>query len=101
MYKDLVLTKFNQEMKLASGCTEVGCIAYAVAVAAKELNGLPERILLSVSPNIYKNGLCVFVPGTHMRGFEIAAALGCVLQNPEKSLSLMDSHLAFYFIVIV
>ncbi len=90
MYKDLVLTKFNQEMKLASGCTEVGCIAYAAAVAAKELNGLPERILLSVSPNIYKNGLCVFVPGTHMRGFEIAAALGCVLQNPEKSLSLME-----------
>ncbi|MDX9865842.1 MAG: L-serine ammonia-lyase, iron-sulfur-dependent, subunit alpha [Anaerolineaceae bacterium] len=80
----------QQEMALSTGCTEVGCIALLTAVAAKELGGVPDRIELSVSPNIMKNGINVCVPGTGGRGIPIAAAMGSVMQTPQAGLSILE-----------
>jgi len=81
----------KQEMALSTGCTEVGCIALLTAVAAKELGGVPDRIDLSVSPNILKNGINVCVPGTGGRGIPIAAAMGSVMQDPQAGLSILEN----------
>jgi L-cysteine desulfidase len=80
----------QKEMALSTGCTEVGCIALLTAVAAKELGGVPDRIDLSVSPNIMKNGINVCVPGTGGRGIPIAAAMGSVMQSPQAGLSILE-----------
>ena len=81
----------HKEMALSTGCTEVGCIALLTAVAAKELGGIPDRIDLSVSPNIMKNGINVCVPGTGGRGIPIAAAMGSVMQDPQAGLSILEN----------
>jgi L-cysteine desulfidase len=39
----------------------------AVARATEELGQMPERIEVIVSPNVYKNGVNVGVPGTGKR----------------------------------
>jgi L-cysteine desulfidase len=80
----------QMEMALSTGCTEVGCIALLTAVAAKELGAVPDQIDLFVSPNILKNGINVCVPGTGGRGLPIAAAMGCVIQNPQAGLSILE-----------
>ncbi|MCD4672965.1 MAG: L-serine ammonia-lyase, iron-sulfur-dependent, subunit alpha [Anaerolineaceae bacterium] len=90
MEPNLIHDTLQQEMVLSTGCTEVGCIAFLAAVAAKELGAIPDRIDLSVSPNILKNGIHVRVPGTKGRGLPIAAAMGSVLQDPQAGLSILE-----------
>lgn len=66
----------HQEVKPALGCTEPGAVALAVAAACEQLSGRAERLKITVSDNIFKNGIAVGVPGTHgARGNVIAAAL--------------------------
>lgn len=89
METDCIRSALQQEMALSTGCTEVGCIALLTAAAARELGATPEKIDLTVSPNILKNGIHVFVPGSGMRGLRIAAALGSVIRNPEAGLSVL------------
>ena len=59
--------------------------------ATVELGRRPEKIIVTVSPNIYKNGINVGVPGTGMRGLHIAAALGAVIDNAGSGLALLDA----------
>ncbi|WP_337413228.1 branched-chain amino acid transport system II carrier protein [Vescimonas sp.] len=42
-----------------------------------------------VSPNIYKNGVSVGIPGTNRIGLELAAALGALLDEPERGLAIL------------
>lgn len=76
--REAVLGLIHDQMALAVGCTEPAAVAYASALAAKELGCVPERITVSVSRNILKNGMGVCIPGTGMIGLPIAAVLGSV-----------------------
>jgi L-cysteine desulfidase len=77
----------------ALGCTEPGAVALAAAYAQQALGSeLAEKITVSVDPNVYKNGLAVGIPGTGQVGLPIAAALGCLIVNPEQQLSLLSNH---------
>ena len=74
--QNLILTTLQREVAPAMGCTEPVAVALAVA-KAKELladRTILESIQVSVSPNIYKNGLAVGIPGTREVGLVIAAA---------------------------
>ncbi len=42
-----------------------------------------------MSPNIYKNGVSVGIPGTNRIGLELAAALGALLDEPERGLAIL------------
>lgn len=80
-----------EEVKPALGCTEPVAVALACA-KAKELLGedvVSNKILLS--PNIYKNGMCVGIPGTERLGLKIAAAMGILGGHSENGLQVLET----------
>ena len=77
--KQELLDILTSEIESSTGCTDPGSVCLAVAVAAHTLGRRPEKIDVLVSPNIYKNGVSVGIPGTNRIGLELAAALGAGL----------------------
>ena len=81
----------EQELVPAMGCTEPIAVAYAAAVAAKELPELPETVDISVSANIIKNVKSVIVPNTGgLHGLEAAAAAGIIAGDPDSKLLVIS-----------
>ena len=81
----------EQELVPAMGCTEPIAVAYAAAVAAKNLPCLPEKVDIRVSSNIIKNVKSVIVPNTGgLHGLEAAAAAGILAGDPEKKLLVIS-----------
>lgn len=90
-----ILALITSGVMPALGCTEPGAVALAVAHARQALGEKPvERIVVSVDPNVYKNGLAVGIPGTGQVGLPIAAALGAMIADPGKQLTLLSSYTA-------
>ena len=74
----------ENEVFPALGCTEPIAVAYAASVAANEIDGDPEKIVITVDPGVYKNGMAVTVPNTNgQRGNLIAGVLGAFVKKPE------------------
>lgn len=81
----------KQELVPAMGCTEPIAVAYAAAVAARELGCLPEKVDICVSGNIIKNVKSVIVPNTGgLHGLEAAAAAGIVAGRPDQELLVIS-----------
>lgn len=81
----------EQELVPAMGCTEPIAVAYAAAVAARELKCIPEKVQIVVSGNIIKNVKSVIVPNTGgLHGLEAAAAAGIVAGDPEEKLLVIS-----------
>lgn len=81
----------KQELVPAMGCTEPIAVAYAAAVAARELPVRPDTVRIVVSANIIKNVKSVIVPNTGgMHGLEAAAAAGIIAGDPEKKLLVLS-----------
>lgn len=87
----------KREIICALGCTEPSAVALAVAKARETLGEEPDSIQLQVSGNILKNAMNVGIPGTNLKGIEIAAALGCVAGNADCGLEVLkgikESHI--------
>ena len=81
----------RQEVKPATGCTEPISLAFAAAMAAKELGEPVQSIKALVSANLMKNGMGVMVPGTGMPGLMIAAAVGALGGDAEAGLQVLKS----------
>lgn len=80
----------RQELVPALGCTEPIAIAYAGALAARLLGGLPEHMTVRCSGNVIKNVKGVIVPNAGgQKGIEIAAALGALGGDPDKQLEVL------------
>lgn len=79
----------KKEVIPALGCTEPIAVALAAARAKQLLGKMPEKVVVKVSSNIFKNGMGVGIPGTGMVGLKIAAALGIVCGVPEKKLEVL------------
>ena len=85
------LSLLEQELVPAMGCTEPIAVADAAAVAARQLDGLPEKVSISVSSNIIKNVKSVIVPNTGgLHGLEAAAAAGIIAGDPDKKLLVIS-----------
>ena len=52
---DTYVRLLERELVPAMGCTEPIAVAYAAAVATRELGSIPEKVDISVSANIIKN----------------------------------------------
>jgi L-cysteine desulfidase len=88
---DAYIRLLNRELVPAMGCTEPIAVAYAAAVAKKELGVLPEKVDILVSANIIKNVKSVIVPNTGgLHGIEAAAAVGIIAGDPEKELLVIS-----------
>ncbi|MDD4495231.1 MAG: L-serine ammonia-lyase, iron-sulfur-dependent, subunit alpha [Eubacteriales bacterium] len=81
----------KEELLSATGCTDPISISYAAAKAREVLGCIPERVLIEVSGNIYKNTRSVFVPNTnHLKGIEAAVAAGIIAGKPERVLDVIS-----------
>ncbi|MDR0396589.1 MAG: L-serine ammonia-lyase, iron-sulfur-dependent, subunit alpha [Oscillospiraceae bacterium] len=87
----LYLDSLRREVVMARGCTEPAAAALCAAAAARTLGEPVRSAALSVSSYVYKNGMNVGIPGVpNETGIAIAAALGCVVADPERGLSVMQ-----------
>ena len=69
----------EEELLLATGCTEPIAVAYCAAKLRTVLGGKPESIDAEISGNILKNVKSVVVPNTGgRRGIAAAIAVGVV-----------------------
>ena len=88
---DAFVRILKKELVPAMGCTEPIAVAYAAAVAAKELGTLPTDVDICVSANIIKNVKSVVVPNTGgLHGIEAAAAVGIIAGDPSKELLVIS-----------
>lgn len=91
MDKTLLINVLKKEIEKSTGCTDPGAVTLAVAKAVEVLEKEPDIIEVSVSPNLYKNGISVGIPGTGKRGLYQAAALGIYLARwTGEGLGLLD-----------
>jgi L-cysteine desulfidase len=88
--KSVLIKVLKEEIEKSTGCTDPGAVSLAVSRATKELCSTPEKIKVTVSPNIYKNGISVWIPGTGKRGLHMAAALGAIIKESNKGLDILD-----------
>lgn len=92
---DEMIALLHTDVVPAVGCTEPACVAVAAADAARTARGddfaAPlVSIRVRTSPNIYKNGMSVGIPGYSGVGLDCAAALGALVARPEAGLSIFE-----------
>ncbi len=74
------------------GCTDIGVVGYIASIGAYILrNSKIKSIDLVMSEELYKNSVNVGVPGLRKSGLDKALALGILLKNPKKQLSVFES----------
>ncbi len=89
--KDEMISMLRHNVVPAFGCTEPVAVALAAADAAHAVGGDILHVDVTVSGNIYKNGMAVGIPNFDEVGIPYAAALGAFLKNPEKELEILQS----------
>ncbi len=88
---DTYVRLLEQELVPAMGCTEPIAVAYAAAVATRELGVLPETVDICVSANIIKNVKGVTVPNTGgLHGLKAATAAGIIAGDPDSKLLVIS-----------
>lgn len=79
-------------VKVAYGCTEIGAIGYPCALAYNQLKNQPiAKLVVEMSPYVFKNASCVGVPGLGMCGCEMIAAAGAYICAPDRKLQIFSS----------
>ena len=89
--KESILYILNNDVKPAVGCTEPVAIALACAAAKSVIKGEVDKVVVQLSPNVYKNGMNVGIPGIDEIGLDVAGALGVAKGDPSEGLSLLGS----------
>jgi L-cysteine desulfidase len=79
------------EVKPALGCTEPVAVALACAKANELLGEEIKKCTIGLSPNVYKNGMCVGIPGTDRLGLKISAAIGLIGGKSENGLRVLET----------
>lgn len=85
-----IYSLLKEEIRPALGCTEPAAVALACALAAHHLPGTVTRVIVETDPNVYKNGMGVYIPGTGKTGLLWAAALGALSAHPELELEVLS-----------
>ena len=88
--EDICIDLLRKEVVPATGCTEPVAVALAAAKASSILGEEVKKATILLSSNMLKNAMGVGIPGTGMIGLPIAVALGIVIAEPEKELSVLS-----------
>lgn len=94
-----IIDCLREEVKPAMGCTEPVAIALAVSKArellcenfSQETKKSIKHIQVKLSPNIFKNGMAVGIPGTKEVGLFMAISLGFIMGISEKGLEIFEN----------
>ncbi|HHV38883.1 MAG TPA: serine dehydratase subunit alpha family protein [Tepidimicrobium sp.] len=93
-----LLQVLKEGVRPALGCTEPVALGLGVAEAYRHLEGELIGIDIELSPNIYKNGMGVGIPGTDEKGLIFAAGLAIACGDATLGLEVFknvdDSHVA-------
>lgn len=82
----------DRNMTKTMGCTDIGVVGYIASIGAYILRKSKIKSLeLLMSEELYKNSVNVGVPGLRKSGLDKAVALGILLKNPKKQLSVFES----------
>lgn len=81
----------KEEVVPAFGCTEPVAVAYASARAREVLGEMPTRVELTLSGNVLKNAMSVGIPGTGMKGIDIAATVGIIGGDEKAGLEVLKN----------
>ncbi|HZK00992.1 MAG TPA: L-serine ammonia-lyase, iron-sulfur-dependent, subunit alpha [Tissierellaceae bacterium] len=87
---DDLLEVLQNEVKPALGCTEPVALGLGVAKAYSVVGGEVKKIDVELSPNIYKNGMGVGIPGTTEKGLVFASALAITCGDPSLGLEVFS-----------
>lgn len=87
---DFLVALLRSEIRPAMGCTEIGAAALVAAKAGEILGAVPDTLRMLVSPNVYKNGISVAIPGTPLKGLAHASALGALIQQSHLGLNILN-----------
>lgn len=87
---DPILELLRREVVLATGCTEPGAVALAVAKATETLGSEPLAVQLLLSKNVFKNAMGVGIPGTGMIGLPIAVAMAVTAGDSRRQLDILN-----------
>lgn len=79
----------QREVVVATGCTEPGAVALAVAKARETLGAMPDSTQLLLSKNVFKNAMGVGIPGTGMIGLPIAVAIALTAGDSSRQLEVL------------
>jgi L-cysteine desulfidase len=80
----------QEEVVLATGCTEPVAVALCAAKSRETLGVEPETIEVKLSKNVFKNAMGVGIPGTGMIGLPIAVAIGVVAGESARGLEVLN-----------
>lgn len=75
---------------MATGCTEPVAVALCVAKACEALGREPEKVVLRLSKNVFKNAMGVGIPGTGMIGLPIAVSIAVVAGDSSRQLEVLN-----------
>ena len=82
----------DSNMTKTMGCTDIGVVGYIASIGAYILRHKKiKSVELLMSEELYKNSVNVGVPGLQKSGLDKAVALGLLLKNPTKQLSVFES----------
>lgn len=84
-----IINLIKKEVVVATGCTEPGAVALAVAKARETLGEMPDHVDLLLSKNVYKNAMGVGIPGTGMVGLPIAVAIALTSGDSSRLLEVL------------
>lgn len=90
IFSDL-LQVLKNEVTPALGCTEPVAVGLAVAEAYRVIGGEVTKINVRTSPNIYKNGMGVGIPGTSEKGLVFASALAITCGDSTLGLEVFSN----------
>ncbi|KWW31011.1 MAG: hypothetical protein AUK63_694 [bacterium P3] len=88
--REQILDLIHREVVLATGCTEPGAVALAVAKAKETLGAEPQSVTLRLSKNVFKNAMGVGIPGTGMIGLPIAVAMAVTAGDSARGLETLN-----------
>lgn len=92
MNKETVKKLLDRNITKTMGCTDIGVVGYIASIGAYVLRDKKiKSVKLVMSEELYKNSVNVGVPGLRESGLDKALALGILLKNPSKQLSVFES----------
>lgn len=92
MKKSKIIALIEANITKTMGCTDIGVVGYIASIGAFVLKDKKiSKVDLVMSEELYKNSVNVGVPGLQKSGLDKALALGLLLKNPNKQLSVFES----------